>query len=66
MLVAGGIGVTPLIAMAAALHRQNDDFTLRFCAHDRTTAPFLDELERAPFGNRVELHLGGDGAASPT
>ncbi len=57
MLVAGGIGVTPLMAMAVELHRMGAEFTLHYCAHDRTTAPFLTELEQGPFGNRVKVHL---------
>ena len=62
VLIAGGIGVTPLLAMAHALHRQGADFMLHYCAHDRATAPFLEELEQAPFANRVVPHLSGLGA----
>ncbi len=57
VLVAGGIGVTPLIAMAHALARQGADFTLHYCAHDRATAPFLAELESGPLADRLELYL---------
>ena len=61
LLVAGGIGVTPLIAMAHALHRSGADFALHYCAHDRATAPFLAELEEGPFAGRLVTHLGADG-----
>jgi len=60
VLVAGGIGVTPLIAMAHDLHRRGADFTLHYCAHNRETAPFLAELEAGPFGNAIEVYLSGD------
>ena len=58
VLVAGGIGVTPLMAMAAELHRRGAEFTLYYCAHNRTTAPFLAALEQGLFGTHVEVHLG--------
>jgi ferredoxin-NADP reductase/phenylpropionate dioxygenase-like ring-hydroxylating dioxygenase large terminal subunit len=63
VLVAGGIGVTPLIAMAHALHRAGADFTLHYCAHSRETAPFLAELEASPFRDAIDIHLGADKAA---
>jgi vanillate O-demethylase ferredoxin subunit len=58
VLIAGGIGVTPLIAMAHTLHRQKMPFTLHYCAHSRATAPFLMELESSPFANSVALYFG--------
>jgi ferredoxin-NADP reductase/phenylpropionate dioxygenase-like ring-hydroxylating dioxygenase large terminal subunit len=58
VLIAGGIGVTPLIAMAHALHRRGTPFTLHYCAHSRATAPFLAELEAGPLASSVEAHLG--------
>lgn len=60
VLVAGGIGVTPLLAMAHALQTEGADFTFHYCAHNRATAPFLDELERSPFGNRLHLYFGAE------
>ncbi|WP_244472541.1 Rieske 2Fe-2S domain-containing protein [Methylobacterium sp. Leaf89] len=60
VLVAGGIGVTPLMAMARTLYAQGADFTLHYCAHNRATAPFLDELEGGPFAHRLRVHLGAD------
>src|ERR1700692_1424413 len=32
VLIAGGIGVTPILAMAEQLNRQNADFELHYCA----------------------------------
>jgi ferredoxin-NADP reductase/phenylpropionate dioxygenase-like ring-hydroxylating dioxygenase large terminal subunit len=64
VLVAGGIGVTPLIAMAHALHTEGASFTLHYCAHSRETAPFLDELEAGPWASNLRVYLGnGPGAA---
>lgn len=60
VLIAGGIGVTPIIAMAHTLAARGEDFVLHYCAHNRATAPFLAELEAGPFGNRLQVHLSGD------
>ncbi|MEW2403400.1 PDR/VanB family oxidoreductase [Streptomyces sp. NPDC046862] len=54
LLVAGGIGVTPLLAMAHALHVTGAEYELHYCARSRADAAFLDELERDP---RVRLHF---------
>lgn len=57
VLLAGGIGITPIKAMAHALHRQGTAFELHYCARSRRNAAFLDELLAAPFGARVTCHL---------
>lgn len=51
-LVAGGIGITPLIAMA-----EGTDFNLHVCARDRDALPFAQELATADYANQVRLHL---------
>jgi vanillate O-demethylase ferredoxin subunit len=43
VLIAGGIGVTPFVAMAHALARQRQSYELHFCAH-AATAPLIDEI----------------------
>ena len=57
VLVGGGIGVTPLLAMAHHLHRAGRDFVLHYCARERGRAAFLAELDRAPLGDRVRMHF---------
>jgi len=54
LLVAGGIGVTPLLAMAHSLQVTGADYRLHYCARSRADAAFLDELEHDP---RVRLHF---------
>jgi ferredoxin-NADP reductase len=61
LLLAGGIGVTPLIAMAHRLHTLGRDFQLHYSAASRATAGFLDELAAAPWAHRVQLHLRDEG-----
>ena len=57
VLVAGGIGITPLLAMAHTLHRQQRDFTLHVCARSRQALPFDAALTRLPWSDRVVRHL---------
>ena len=61
-LVAGGIGITPLLAMADALEAQATPFRLHACARSRGLLPFGDELLAAPFAEQVQFHLGDDPA----
>jgi len=55
LLFAGGIGVTPILAMARRLHALGKPFTLYYCARSRSRAAFLDELATAPFAAAVRL-----------
>ena len=59
VLVAGGIGVTPLLSMAHALHAAGTPFTLHICARDKDAVPFGAELAEFPFAQNVEVHLDG-------
>ncbi|KUN81340.1 MULTISPECIES: PDR/VanB family oxidoreductase [Streptomyces] len=54
LLVAGGIGITPLLAMAHLLQATGAEYELHYCARSRADAAFLGELERNP---RVRLHF---------
>lgn len=48
VLVAGGIGITPLMAMARRLSALGRPWTLYFCARTPERAAFLDELKVLP------------------
>ena len=61
LLFAGGIGITPLLAMARRLHRLGADFELHYCARTPARAAFLEALRQAPFAARVVTHF-DDGA----
>ncbi len=56
LLVAGGIGITPLLSMAQALHAAGAPFELHYCARSRGAMAFVDELLRSPFAHAVHLH----------
>lgn len=59
VLVAGGIGVTPLLAMAYELCARGSDFQLHYFARSKGEAAFVDLLERrVEFADRVHLHFG--------
>jgi vanillate O-demethylase ferredoxin subunit len=62
VLVGGGIGITPMLAMAWALHATGAAFELHYCARSRERAAFLDDMAAAPWAQRVHLHFsdGGD------
>lgn len=57
VLAGGGIGITPMIAMAWALHARGASFELHYCARSRSQCAFLDELAQAPWADRVRLHF---------
>lgn len=57
VLVGGGIGITPLMAMAHSLAAADSLFELHYCARDASRAPFLEELSNASFGLAVRSHF---------
>jgi len=61
LLFGGGIGVTPMIAMAHRLHAIGADFALHYSIRTRDGAGFLDDLAAAPWANRVTLHVSSEG-----
>ncbi|HKH22507.1 MAG TPA: PDR/VanB family oxidoreductase [Solirubrobacterales bacterium] len=60
LLIAGGIGITPLFGMAHALERHGRPFRLLYAAHTREQMPFLDELSEL-LGDRLELFVSAEG-----
>lgn len=61
VLLAGGVGVTPVIAMAERLHAQGRDFVMHYCGRTASAMAFRDRLAGAPFADRVAIHC-DDGA----
>lgn len=61
VLIAGGIGITPLKAMAHALAARGASFELHYCARTERHAAFVDELRSLVPAGRLHLHFdGGD------
>lgn len=61
LLLAGGIGITPLLCMAQRLAAIGTSFELHACNRSLTRSAFLDELRA--FGDRFHLHLDDGDAA---
>lgn len=57
LLLAGGIGITPILCMAHALHARGEDFELHYCARNKSRMAFRKQLEDAPYSDRVQLHF---------
>ena len=63
LLIAGGIGITPIMAMIAELKRRRADFFLHYCARAPEKTAFRDELDLLSAMGRAEFHYdGGDPA----
>src|SRR5918912_1233356 len=60
LLVAGGIGITPMVGMAHALERHGRPFRLLYAARTREQMAFVDEL-RELLGDRLELFVSSEG-----
>ena len=61
VLIAGGIGITPIKAMAHALSARGQSFELHYAVRSRSEAPYLEELE-AQFGARLVVYPADEGA----
>ncbi len=61
LLFAGGIGVTPMLTMAHRLHALGRGFELHYSSRSRETAGFLDDIEAAPWKDRVHIYLSTEG-----
>ena len=56
LLLAGGIGVTPLLCMAQRLAAINADFTLHYCTRSAERTAFRAEIAASSFADRVRFH----------
>ena len=57
MLMGGGIGITPMIAMAHELHAQGREFELHYSGRSKATMGYLGDLAAMPWADRVSLHI---------
>lgn len=56
VLIAGGIGITPMISMAAQLQNQQRSFELHYASRTRAQMAFADELP-SHFDDHIHLYL---------
>ena len=57
LLIAGGIGITPILAMPYALHRDGATFEVHYCARDAECASFADELRSLCAPGHLHFHF---------
>jgi phthalate 4,5-dioxygenase reductase subunit len=63
LFIAGGIGITPIMAMIREVRAQNKRFRLFYCTRSPETTAFRDELSAPEFKDSVTIHYdGGDPA----
>jgi vanillate O-demethylase ferredoxin subunit len=63
LLLAGGIGLTPLLAMAEVLWAAGRPFELRICVRSAQRLPFARRLLEAPWAGCVQVHADDAGPA---
>lgn len=56
LLMAGGIGVTPLLCMAQRLAATGADFELHYSTRSPARTAFMGEIARSAFAGRVHYH----------
>lgn len=58
LLIAGGIGVTPIYAMSQQLLREGKPFHVIYCTRSEAETAFLDEM-KTTLGDKLTLHHDG-------
>jgi ferredoxin-NADP reductase len=61
-LMGGGIGITPMIAMAHRLHSIKADFVMHYSCSKQANAGFLNDLVNVPWKDHVHLHFSDKGS----
>lgn len=56
LLFAGGIGITPILAMAQELAEAGREFELHYCVRSPARAAFVTRLGESAFADRVHIH----------
>ena len=62
ILIAGGIGITPILCMAERLANIGAEFELHYCTRSPERTAFLQRIRESNFARRVEFHF-SDGPA---
>jgi len=62
LLLAGGIGVTPLLCMAERLARLGSDFEMHYCTRSPERTAFHSRIVGSTFADKVQFHF-DDGVA---
>jgi vanillate O-demethylase ferredoxin subunit len=57
VLLGGGIGVTPMIAMAKRLQALGKDFVFHYCTRSESVTAFKEELDASAFADKIVYHF---------
>ncbi len=57
VLMGGGIGITPLVAMAHELHAQGRSFEMHYSGRSRDQMGLLDDIAGFAWADQVHLHI---------
>jgi vanillate O-demethylase ferredoxin subunit len=57
LLLAGGIGITPILAMAEALAAEDAAFALHYCARSASLAAFRERILASRFAHKAHFHF---------
>ncbi|MDP2094835.1 MAG: PDR/VanB family oxidoreductase [Hydrogenophaga sp.] len=58
LLLAAGIGVTPILSMAERLHAAGADFRMHYCTRSKQRTAFHQRITKAPYAAKVSFHFG--------
>lgn len=58
VLIAGGIGITPLLSMVYALESAGEDYELQYFSRSLTETAFHEVLSARKYADRVSFHYG--------
>lgn len=56
ILIAGGIGITPLLCMAERLSRTGENFDFHYCARSRARTAFYDRIQSSLFQRSAHFY----------
>ena len=62
LLVAGGIGITPMLAMAETLAANQESFELHYCTKTKNKAPFYKRITQSEWTSNAHFHFSQEGA----
>lgn len=57
LLLAGGIGITPMLAMAEELSARKAGFELHYCARTPERTAFRDRIQQSPFAAQTQFYF---------
>ncbi|MDE2486313.1 MAG: oxidoreductase [Alphaproteobacteria bacterium] len=60
LLIAGGIGITPILCMAERLANIGADFALHYCVRSLDQAAFADRIRGSSFAGRTHFHVSAE------